>query len=72
MKRITYFDLLSKSSPAHSLLRVAEGNRLFTTCPRKAQHELDPSVRALADFVKRPENDFLRVYIGSMLDEANQ
>ena len=31
-----------------------------------------PPGTALADYVKRPENEFLRIYIGSMLDEANQ
>lgn len=72
MRPISYFELLSRVSPVHSALRAAESNRLFAERPRKAHHELDPSVRALAEFVRRPENDFLRIYIASMLDVANQ
>ncbi|NNC19285.1 hypothetical protein HJC22_26555 [Corallococcus exiguus] len=47
-------------------------NRLFAESPRKHPKELAPSVQALVEYVKRPENDFLRIYIGSMLDAANQ
>lgn len=72
MKRISYFELLSRVTPAQSALRAAESNRLFAASPRKHHKELAPSVQALADYVKRPENEFLRIYIGSMLDEANQ
>ncbi|WNG26673.1 hypothetical protein F0U62_23630 [Cystobacter fuscus] len=72
MKRVSYFELLSKVSPAQSALRAAESNRLFAERPRKRYEGLAPSVQALADYVKRPENEFLRIYIGSMLDEANQ
>lgn len=72
MKRTSYFELLSKVSPAHSALRIAESNRLFSESPSKPLNELDPSVQALVGFVSRPENKFLRIYIGSMLDEANK
>ncbi len=72
MKRVSYFELLSRVSPAQSALRASESNRLFAESPRKHHKELAPSVQALAEYVKRPENDFLRIYIGSMLDEANQ
>ena len=72
MKRISYFELLSRVSPAHSALRAEESNRLFAESPRKQHHELDPSVQALAEYVRRPENEFLRIYIGNMLDGANQ
>jgi phosphatidylserine decarboxylase len=72
MKRTSYFELLSRVSPDHSALRAAESNRLFAESPRKLHHELDPSVQALAEYVRRPENEFLRIYIGSMLDEANR
>lgn len=72
MNRVSYFELLSRVSPAHSALRAAESNRLFAERPRKRHEELAPSVRALSEFVRRPENEFLRIYVGSMLDEANQ
>ncbi len=72
MQPMSYFDLLSRVSPAQSALRAAESNRLFTTSPRKLHRDLAPSVRALVEFVRRPENAFLRIYIGSMLDEANR
>lgn len=70
MKRISYFDVLSKYSPAQARFSVALGNRLFAASLRTAQ--LDPSVQALRDFVMLPENVFLRVYIGDMLNEANR
>lgn len=72
MKRVSYFELLSRKAPAQSAARAAESNRLFAESPRKHPRELAPSVQALAEYVKRPENEFLRIYIGSMLDEANQ
>lgn len=72
MKRVSYFELLSRVAPAQSALRAMESNRLFAESPRKHPRELAPSVQALAEYVKRPENDFLRIYIGSMLDAANQ
>lgn len=72
MKRISYFELLTRVSPAQSALRAAESNRLFAEKRRKRHDELAPSVQALAEYVRRPENEFLRIYIGSMLDEANQ
>ena len=72
MKRTSYFELLSRVSPDHSALRAAESNRLFAESPRKPYEDLAPSVQALADFVRRPANEFLRIYIGSMLDEANK
>ncbi|MDC0714364.1 phophatidylserine decarboxylase associated domain-containing protein [Stigmatella sp. ncwal1] len=72
MKRTSYFELLSKASPARSALRAAESNRLFAESPRKRHRDLAPSVQALADYVRRPENKFLRIYIGNMLDGANQ
>lgn len=72
MTPASYFDLLSKPSPALLASRVAESNRLFAASPRKPAEEIAPSVRALLDFVMRPENEFLRVTIGHMLDEANQ
>lgn len=72
MNRSSYFDLLSKVSPAQSSARIAESNRLFAASPRKLHSELAPSVQALVAFVQRPENEFLRIYIGKMLDEANQ
>ncbi len=40
--------------------------------PRKHHEELAPSVQGLAEYVNRPENKFLRIYIGRMLDEATQ
>lgn len=72
MQRVSYFELLSRVSPAQSALRAAESNRLFAERIRKRHEELDPSVQALAEFVREPENAFLRIYIGSMLDEANR
>jgi phosphatidylserine decarboxylase len=72
MNQVSYFELLSRVSPAHASLRVEEANRLFAQSPRKAHEELHPSVQALAEFVRRPENEFLRIYVGSMLDGANQ
>lgn len=70
MKRVSYFDVLAKPTPAQAQLRVTVGNRLFAASRRGAR--LDPSVQALRDFVMRPENAFLRIYIGDMLDEANR
>jgi phosphatidylserine decarboxylase len=72
MKRVSYFDLLSRRAPAQSASRAEESNRLFAESHRKHPKELAPSVQALAEYVKRPENEFLRISIGSMLDEANQ
>lgn len=72
MKRTSYFELLSRVSPAQAALRAAESNRLFAESPRKLHRDLAPSVQALVEFVSRPENEFIRIYIGSMLNEANQ
>jgi phosphatidylserine decarboxylase len=72
MKRTSYSELLSKVSPAQSALRAAESNQLFAEKPRKLHRDLAPSVQALVGYVRRPENEFLRIYIGSMLDEANK
>lgn len=70
MKRMSYFDVLAKLSRARAPLRVALGNRLSAAGPRTAP--LDPHVQALRDFVMRPDNTFLRVYIGDMIEEANR
>jgi len=72
MQRISYFDLLSRVAPEHAELRVAESNRLFAESPRKAHHELAPSVQALVEYVRRPENEFLRIYVARMLNDANR
>jgi phosphatidylserine decarboxylase len=72
MQRISYFDLLSRVAPEHAELRAAESNRLFAESPRRAHHELHPSVRALVEYVRRPENEFLRIYVARMLDDANR
>jgi phosphatidylserine decarboxylase len=72
MKKLSYFHLLANRSPAHSLAALEEGNRLFAQSPRKHERELDPSVQALLEFVRQPQNEFLRIYIGNMLDETNQ
>jgi phosphatidylserine decarboxylase len=70
MKRISYFDVLCKPSPAQAQLIVTLNNRIFAASSRTAP--LDPTVQALRDFVMLPENVFLRIYIGDMLDEANR
>lgn len=72
MKKTSYFDLFSGRTPLQRSISVAESNRLFAERPRKLQTDLSPSVRALLEFVEQPENEFLRIYIGNMLDEANQ
>jgi phosphatidylserine decarboxylase len=72
MNKTSYFDLLSRVSSGHAELRTSESNRLFAERPRKHHRELAVSVQALADYTRRPENEFLRICIARMLDEANR
>jgi phosphatidylserine decarboxylase len=68
----SYFDLLSNTSTARAVTQVAESNRIFASRDARHESELDPSVQALRDVVREPRNEFLRIYIGRMLDQANQ
>ncbi len=72
MNKFSYSDLFSKASTTHAPDVLEESNRIFSTHARKHARELDPSVQALLAFVEQPQNEFLRIYIGNMLDEANQ
>jgi phosphatidylserine decarboxylase len=72
MNKLSYFHLLSSRTAAQSSAMLAESNRVFTQYGRKHERELDPSVQALLEFVRKPDNEFLRIYIGNMLDEANR
>lgn len=68
----SYFHLLSNQSTPHVAAQVAEANRIFASRAARHESELDPSVQALRNVVREPQNEFLRIYIGRMLDEANQ
>lgn len=72
MNKLSYFHLFSKASTTHAPDVLEESNRIFSAHARKSPRELDPSVQALLEFVQQPQNEFLRIYIGNMLDEANQ
>jgi|GEM_PF-2453358 len=72
MSKLSYYHLLSQRTPAQSTAMLAESNRVFAKGGRKHERELAPSVQALLEFVRQPENEFLRIYIGNMLDTANQ
>ena len=68
----SYFDILSTTSRAHDMAHIAESNRIFASRAAVHENERDPSVQALVDFVREPRNEFLRIYIGRMLDTANE
>ena len=68
----SYFDILSYRPDAQGMAQVAEANRIFASRAAVHASERDPSVQALVDFVCAPRNEFLRIYIGRMLDTANQ
>lgn len=70
MKNPSYFDVLANVSRAGAPLRGALGIRLSATDRRTTQ--LDHTVQELRHFVMQPENTFLRVYIGDMIEEANR
>jgi phosphatidylserine decarboxylase len=72
MNKASYFHLYANAANAHAPHLLEESNRLFASSPRKHARELDPSVQALLSFVQQPQNEFLRIYVGNMLDEANQ
>ena len=72
MNKLSYFHLFSNASTTHAPSVLEESNRIFSVHARKQADELDPSVQALLAFVQAPHNEFLRIYIGNMLDEANQ
>jgi phosphatidylserine decarboxylase len=71
MNKLSYFHLFSTAS-THAAQVLEESNRIFAAHPRKHARELDPSVQALLEFVQEPQNEFLRIYIGNMLDAANR
>ena len=68
----SYFHLLSNKTTPHAVAQVAESNRIFASRGARPASELDFSVQALRNFVLEPQNEFLRIYIGRMLDEANR
>jgi len=72
MNKLSYFHLFSKASTTRAADVLEESNRIFSVHARKSPRELDSSVQALLEFVQQPQNEFLRIYIGNMLDEANQ
>ncbi len=72
MNKLSYFQLFSSASSTHAPDVVEESNRIFATHARKHALELDPSIVELQKYVEQPQNEFLRIYISNMLDEANQ
>lgn len=75
MKRVTYFDILARAARAQPVSDPPSENLTFSgtlVAFDEPPKKLSPSVQALADYVGLPENTFLRIYIGRMMEEISQ